>query len=219
MRKLHDPYFKQAKREGHLARSIYKLEEIDRKDHVIPVGGAVIDVGACPGSWLEYILRRVGDGGVVCAVDLNPIDKRFKAEPVHFKKMDLRELTRETFAECTDGFDAVVSDAAPNTSGIRLVDQARSLELCEAAGAFALQALRPGGSFVCKIFESLEFQTFRAAMQRKFRAVRTRKPAACRDESIEIYLICLGFGEPPEERKERVDVKDRRKKGRRSRPY
>ncbi len=219
MRKLHDAYFKQAKREGHLARSIYKLEEIDKKYSIIPTGGTVIDIGACPGSWLEYILQKVGENGVVCAVDLKPIAKRFKNTPVHFKMMDLRDLNHETFEDVAPAFDAVVSDAAPNTSGIRAVDQCRSLELCEAVAEHAELVLKPGGSFVCKVFESPDFQQFRSKMQKKFGSIRTLKPRACRDESMETYLVCKGFAQEPEERKVREDVKARKKKGRRTRQY
>lgn len=193
MRKLHDKYFKQAKREGKLARSVYKLEELDRKDKLLRRGDRVLDIGASPGSWLEYILATIGPEGVACAVDLKVIHKKFKGR-AHFKKMDAHDLTPETFADVVpDGFNVIVSDMAPNTSGIRIVDQTRSLELCEFVFGLAEKLLRKNGNFACKMFYGPDTETFKKSLAPRFREVKTRKPDACRDESIEIYVIGLGF--------------------------
>ncbi len=193
MRKLHDRYFKQAKREGRLARSVYKLEELNRRDRLLRAGDAVLDLGASPGSWTEYILETVGPDGVACAVDLKPIHKKFKGR-VAFRMMNVLEMTGGEFAaEAPDGFNAVVSDMAPNTSGIRIVDQAKSLELCEMTLVLARKLLKPGGNFVCKIFYSAETEHFRAVVGTFFRESKIRKPDACRDESIEHYVVGLGF--------------------------
>ncbi len=197
MKKLHDKYFKQAKREGRLARSVYKLEELNRRERMIKKGDTVLDLGAAPGSWLEYTLETVGDKGVVCAVDLKPIHKKFKGK-VSFKMMDAREMTGEEFrVEAPDGFDVVLSDMAPNTSGIRIVDQARSLELCEMTLGLARRLLKPGGFFACKIFYGAETEGFKKEVGKYFKEAKIRKPDACRNESIEHYVLGLGFtGEP-----------------------
>ncbi|MDR2391671.1 MAG: RlmE family RNA methyltransferase [Planctomycetota bacterium] len=193
MRKLHDRYFRQAKREGRLARSVYKLEELDRRERLFRPGDTVLDLGASPGSWLEYILEAVGPEGVVCAVDIRPIHKKFKGKAT-FLLCDARELSGDEFAaQAPDGFDALVSDMAPNTSGIRIVDQSRSLDLGRTAFALALRLLRKGGNFVCKVFCGPETGAFRSEILRYFRTVRFRKPSACREESMEAYIVGLDF--------------------------
>lgn len=193
MRKLHDKFFKQAKREGKLARSVYKLEELNKKDRIIKKGYTVLDLGASPGSWLEYILEAVGPGGVACAVDLKPIHKKFKGRAT-FKMMNVLEMIGDEFIrEAPAGFDAVVSDMAPNTSGIRIVDQARSLELCEMVLRLAMKMLKKDGNFVCKIFYGGETENFKKTVGQYFQEAKIRKPEACRDESIEHYVLGLGF--------------------------
>ncbi len=193
MRKLHDRYFRQAKREGRLARSVYKLEELNKRDRILRRGDAVLDLGASPGSWLEYILETVGPEGTACAVDLKLIHKKFKGRAA-FKMMNVLEMTGDEFAaEAPSGFNAVVSDMAPNPSGIRIVDQTRSLELCEKVLDLARKLLRKDGNFVCKIFYSAETERFRAVVGTFFREAKIRKPDACRDESIEHYVVGLGF--------------------------
>jgi 23S rRNA methylase len=193
MRKLHDRFFKQAKREGKLARSVYKLEELDKKDRLIRKGDRVLDVGAAPGSWLEHIVASVGPEGVACALDLKVIDKKFK-DLAHFKKMDIRDFKGDEFASVApDGFNVIVSDMAPNTSGIRITDQARSLELCECVFSLALRLLKPRGNFVCKIFYGPETELFKDRVAKHFKTAKIRKPGACRDESIETYVIGLDF--------------------------
>ncbi len=216
MREIQDKYFRKAKREGRLARSFYKLEELDRRAKLLRPGIRVLDIGACPGSWLEYILEKVGDSGKVCAVDLNVINKKFKGI-VDFKKMDIRDVTPDMFG--VKNFDVVVSDMAPKTSGVKCMDQARSLELCEIAAKFALDTLVIGGSFVCKIFESPDVQPFRESLREHFAATRMIKPDACRSESLEIYIVCTGFGREPEEKRARPDHEYRKTKGKRTRQY
>lgn len=193
MRKLHDRFFKQAKREGKLARSVYKLEELNKKDRIIKKGDRVLDLGASPGSWLEYILETIGQEGVACAVDLKPIHRKFKGR-VHFRMMDIRDFKGDEFIRVVpDGFDVIVSDMAPNTSGIRIIDQAKSLELCETVLSLAGRHLKKNGNCVCKIFYGPETETFREVVAERFKIARIRKPDACRDESIETYVIGLGF--------------------------
>lgn len=193
MRKLHDRFFKQAKREGKLARSVYKLEELDRRDKLIKPGDRVLDLGSAPGSWLEYVLGVIGGKGVACAVDLKPIHKKFKGL-ASFKMMDVLEMVGDEFErEAPGGFDVIVSDMAPNTSGIRIVDQARSLELCERVLGLSERMLREGGNFVCKIFYGPDTEAFRAVVGGRFREAKIRKPEACRNESIEHYVVGMGY--------------------------
>ncbi len=196
MKKLHDRFFKQAKREGKLARSVYKLEELNRRERLFAAGDAVLDLGAAPGSWLEYILEAIGPTGKACAVDIKPIHKKFKGK-AHFRLLDVREMKGDEFAGVAERFDAVVSDMAPNTSGIRIVDQAKSQELCECVVKLAGRLLRPGGNLVCKIFYGPETENFRTGLVERFKTVKLRKPDACRNESIETYVIGLGFLPPP----------------------
>lgn len=211
MRQLHDRYFRQAKREGKLARSVYKLDEIDRRRRLLKAGAKVLDLGACPGSWLEYILTAIGPEGVACAVDLKPIHKKFKGR-AHFVKGDIATLPKDTFAAVAERFDVVVSDMAPNTSGIRVMDQARSLELCEMAFAWAQATLTRGGAFVCKIFDGPETTAFRKRMDGEFREVWMMKPDACRDESFEFYLIGKGYGQRPKPKKNILTPKPKKAK-------
>ena len=195
MRRRHDRFFKKAKREGKLARSVYKLEQMDRRERLFKRGDRVLDFGASPGSWLEYILDAIGPEGAACAVDLKPIHKKFKGR-AQFRQLDVRDMRGDEFASGAGVFDVIVSDMAPNTSGVRLVDQARSQELCECAAALADKMLRPGGSFVCKIFYGPGTERFRAVLGRRFDVVKLRKPDACRDESAETYIIGRGFRPP-----------------------
>lgn len=192
MRKLHDRYFKQAKREGKLARSVYKLEELNNKEHLFGKGDSVLDLGASPGSWLEYIVETVGPDGIACAVDIKPIHKKFKGR-VQFRMMDAREMAGDEFKEFTPAFKAVVSDMAPNTSGIRITDQMRSLELCEQVVALTTKLLAKNGNLVCKMFYGAETEAFRARVGKLFKTAKLRKPDACRDESIETYVVGLGY--------------------------
>ncbi len=192
MRKRHDRYFKKAKQAGYLARSIYKLEEIDRRHGILKSGDSVLDLGAAPGSWLEYILETIGERGRACAVDRQTIDRKFKGR-VTFCKSDVHDLPHDAFARVAETFGAVVSDMAPNTSGVKTVDQARSLELAEAAADYAAAVLRPGGNFVCKVLEGPELPAFRQRLAEQFATVKVTKPDASRDESMETFVVCLGW--------------------------
>ncbi|MDR1612207.1 MAG: RlmE family RNA methyltransferase [Planctomycetota bacterium] len=192
MKKLHDRFFKQAKREGKLARSVYKLEELDRRERLLRKGDNVLDLGASPGSWLECIVEKIGPGGMACAVDLKLIHKKFKGK-AHFKKMNVLEMRGDEFPEAAGGFDVVLSDMAPNTSGIKLVDQVRSLKLCEKVAELAGKMLKPGGNMVCKMLYGPETEQFRTRLAGRYAVVKIRKPCASRVESAETYIVALGF--------------------------
>ncbi len=190
MRRLHDQFFKQAKREGQLARSYYKLAEIDRRFRIFRPGQRVLDLGAAPGAWTEYALSRILPGGTLCAVDLKPLHPRLSGK-VAFWQGNVADLPADAFGDSYAFFSVVLSDMAPSTSGIKTVDQARSLELAEAAGRIAAERLMAGGHFVCKIFEGPSLSSLRQRLRAIFGEVKIFKPAASRAESMETYLVCL----------------------------
>lgn len=189
---LNDTYVQQARAAGYRARAAYKLLEIDEKDKLIRPGMVVVDLGAAPGSWSQVAAQKVGDGGRVIALDLLEV---LGMPRVTFIQGDFQDLAVLRELEATlDGrpVDLVLSDMAPNVSGIGAADQARSIGLCELALDFAVNNLTPGGNFLVKVFQGSGFDEFRRAMQAAFRSVVVRKPAASRDRSSEVYLLGLG---------------------------
>lgn len=187
-----DRFFKKAKQEGYAARSVYKLQEIDQKFKVFKNAQTVFDLGAAPGSWSQYAAKRVGAGGRVLGVDLTEVT--IKIDNAVFIAADLRDLNIEdVFKEYgfIPPFDVVMSDMAPKTTGIKSVDQARSLELCELALEMAKTYLRPGGTFICKFFHSGEFGRLQAAIKKEFEKVEALKPESTRSISKEIFLVGL----------------------------
>lgn len=187
-----DPYVQQAKREGFRSRAAYKLQEIARQDRLFAPGMTVVDLGSSPGSWSQIAAKLVGAKGRVIAVDLlemAPLDG------VTFLQGDFRE--DETLAQLEallEGnlVDLVVSDMAPNISGIALSDQARGAHLIELAIEFAANWLKPGGNLLVKAFQGGAYTELRTALRQHFRQVVTRKPDASRGRSNEIYLLGKG---------------------------
>ncbi len=183
-----------AKQEGFAARSVYKLQELDQKFRILKKGQTVLDLGASPGSWSQYASQKVGKEGRVLGVDLNPVSVRL--DNAVFIVADLRGLNlEEVFREhgFEPPFDVVMSDMAPKTTGIKSVDQARSLELCELALDTAKKYLKPGGTFICKFFHSGEFGQLRNAIKKEFERVDALKPESTRSISKEIFLVGLKF--------------------------
>ena len=164
-----DHYFKKAKAEKFAARSVYKLEEIDQRFRILRKGDVVLDLGCAPGSWSQYAARVVGPSGKIIGVDLKPVSLRL--EPVEFVQDNVLTMNWPAFLaeRGLDSFNVVLSDMAPQTTGIRLTDQARSFELCEMALRLATQLLRPGGHFVCKLFHSADFAQLKKSIQTHFR--------------------------------------------------
>ena len=191
-RKLHDHYFKKAKQEGYFARSVYKLEQINKRFKVLRQGDACLDLGSCPGSWVQYEREVVGERGIVAGVDIQPVKPSIRKIAFVLLK-DIAACTPEDFAPAAKAFDAVLSDMAPNTTGIRFADQAMSLELCEIAFALAQKVLKPGGNMVLKIFESGEVKPFSLRIAPSFSEVAFYKPEATREESYETYIVARGF--------------------------
>lgn len=188
-----DPFVQRARREGYRSRAAYKLQEIARADRLITPGMTVVDLGAAPGGWSQVAAERIGPKGKVIAVDLLEMTS-FGA--VVFIRGDFRE--DETVARMEAEFhgalvDLVLSDMAPNMSGISVSDQARVVHLAELALDFAVKWLKPGGNFLVKTFQGAGFPELREAMRGHFRQVLTRKPQASRGRSSEIYLLGKGL--------------------------
>lgn len=188
-RRNQDHFGRRAKTEGFPARSVYKLDEIDRRLKLLRPGMRVLDLGASPGSWTMYAATRVGDRGRVLGLDLNP--HRGALPPnAEIRVMDAFQATVEELGG-PESFDVVLSDMAPKTTGHRSVDQARSQALFEHALEVAVKVLRPGGSFVGKIFQGPDFEQARKKVLESFEECRIVRPEATRDVSYEIFLAGL----------------------------
>lgn len=190
-RVLHDRFFKQAKAEGYLARSAYKLIEIDDKYRVLRKGGIVLDLGAAPGSWTQVAAERIGERGRIVALDIQPIRVTLKNSVTMLA--DVNEVTPEALLEHTQGerFDAIISDMAPNTSGHG--DHFRSVRLCERALELANDALKPGGNLVMKVFEGESYPDLLKETTRRFEKCKGFKPNSSRDVSKEMFIVAMGF--------------------------
>lgn len=187
-----DRFFHKAKQENFAARSVFKLEEIDQKLKIFKPGQWVLDLGASPGSWSQYADKKIGERGRILGVDLKPVTA--KIPKAIFIQEDLRDLKLdEIFAQhgFDQPFDVVMSDMAPNTTGIRMTDQARSFELCELALQVADQFLKPKGHFICKLFHSDDFQTLKKSIVERYQKFEAIKPESTRKISKEIFLIGL----------------------------
>jgi 23S rRNA (uridine2552-2'-O)-methyltransferase len=191
-----DPYRTKARAEGFVARAVYKLKEIDKKYRLFKGGERVLDLGCSPGSWLQYIHSRVGPGGLVVGVDLTPPAINL-APPLYFVPGAVGSLDLEAVTAISPYFDVVVSDLAPKTTGLKGVDQQRSLELAWAAWEVARQLLRAGGHFLVKVFEGPDTPVLAAALKEAFSHARVVKPAGSRPASRELYLLGLNRRDHP----------------------
>ena len=184
-----DPYFKKAKAEGYRARSAYKLEEINQRFRVIRPSNRVLDIGAAPGSWSQFAYEVVGDKGTIVAVDIQAIEPLAGVTTI---KGDIRdEKVKAQIREAAGGkpFNSVISDIAPNTTGISTTDHARSMELSLFALVVAIEFLGKGGNFVTKVFDGEDFDQLFALAKKYFKRVTTLSPDATRKESKELFLI------------------------------
>ena len=186
-----DHYARQAKKDRFPARSVYKLREIQEKYRLLRPGHTVLDLGCAPGSWLCYAADLVGPSGRVIGVDPKPVDVEDRANVLIFQS-DINELEPPAWEVIDQGVDAVLSDMAPSTTGRKEVDAARSEQLCEMALYVADRALKPGGAFVCKIFQGSDFKAFSESVRARFENMKIFKPRSCRKESKEIYIIGMG---------------------------
>ncbi len=184
-----DEYVKLAQAQGYRSRAVFKLKELDEREHLFKPGMAVLDLGAAPGGWAQYAAERIGKSGKIIALDLLPVEAipgvaiiqgDFREEAV------LEQLRVELDARPVD---LVLSDMAPNSTGTRAVDQSRSMYLAELALETAREVLKPGGSFVVKLFQGPDFDAYVKEARGLFAKVTVRKPKASRDRSPEVYLV------------------------------
>ena len=188
-----DHYVKLAQKLGYRSRSTFKLEEIDKKDKLMRPGMTVVDLGSAPGGWSDYALRKVGDKGTVVALDILPMTP---LTGVHFIEGDFREdAALDELNEVVNGqkIDLVLSDMAPNITGVSSIDQPSSMYLVELALDFALTNLTKQGVFLVKVFQGEGFEQYMKAMREGFQKVITRKPDASRPRSREVYLLGKGL--------------------------
>ena len=192
-RHVNDPYVQRSKREGFRSRSAYKLTEIDERDKLLRPGMVVVDLGAAPGGWSQVVAKRVGARGAVVAIDLLEMDP---VSGVTFVRGDFTNgagLAAVEAALAGRKADLVLSDMAPNMSGIAISDQARSMELAELARDFALLHLQRDGCLLVKIFQGAGYDEYLKSLRKAFEKVVVRKPGASRDESAEQYLLARGL--------------------------
>lgn len=192
-RQQKDPYVKQAQQSHYRSRAVYKLIEIDERDHVFKQGQMVIDLGAAPGSWSQYVGEKIGEKGQLIAIDILPmepinntlfIEGDFTEQPVYDKCLQAMNNAKA---------DLVISDMAPNLSGIRTADQARSLYLAELSFDLAKSVLKAGGDMLVKIFEGEGTDKYRHDLKEYFEKIVVRKPKASRDDSREFYVLAKTF--------------------------
>lgn len=186
---VNDTYVQLARKDGWRSRAAFKLLEIDDKDKLLKRGEVVVDLGATPGGWSQVATKRVGDGGMVIALDL------LEMEPIHnvhfiqgdFREDEVLDQLEKHIGDRRVGL--VMSDMAPNMSGVPLVDQARIMHLAELGLEFSRAHLKPEGAFLVKVFQGTDYETFLRQMRETFKTVVVRKPDASRDRSAELYLL------------------------------
>ncbi len=192
-RQERDPYVLRARKEGWRSRAVFKLEQIDQKERLVRPGMVCVDLGSAPGGWSQYVTEKLKGRARIVAVDLLPMDS---LPDVEFVQGDFRD--DEVFEQLLDavgeqGADLVMSDMAPNISGTKAVDQPRSMYLVELALDMARRVLKPGGSFVTKVFQGEGFDEFVRDARNSFERVRVIKPKASRPGSREVYLVARNF--------------------------
>jgi len=188
-----DPYVKRAQQEGYRSRAAYKLLELDQRDQLLQRGATVIDLGAAPGGWSQIAADRVGDRGQVIALDILSMDALAGVEVITGDFTE--QATLDALLQRLDGqgADLVLSDMAPNISGVRSVDQPRAIYLAELALDLAQQVLKPGGSWVAKVFQGEGFDALQQQLRTHFARVTIRKPQASRPRSREVYLVARNY--------------------------
>jgi 23S rRNA (uridine2552-2'-O)-methyltransferase len=195
-RQHHDIYTAKAKTEGYRSRAVYKLLEVQSKDKLLREGMTVIDLGAAPGGWSEVTSKIVGKRGLVIALDILPIEP---LKDVDIIEGDFREqavfdqLMAHLKSKEIHKVDLVISDMAPNISGVPSIDQPRSFQLADLALELSDAVLKKGGNLFIKVFQGEGFEAYWAMLKKRFQSVSTRKPQASRAESREIYVLAKGF--------------------------
>ena len=186
-----DHYTRQAKKDNFAARSVYKLQAIQKKHRILKRGARILDLGCAPGSWLQFAAQTAGPDGRLVGIDLAQVTIGLP-DNVTVITGDVANLERYLTELGQTRFDAVLSDMAPATTGNRHVDEARSVGLCEAALTIADRTLVPGGAFVCKIFQGSDFKTFADRVKRRFDRQTALRPPSTRKASREVFIIGLG---------------------------
>ncbi len=188
-----DEYVKKSQQEGYRSRAVYKLQEIQERDRILLPGMKVVDLGAAPGGWSQYATKLIGSKGRIVASDILPLD------PLPFVEFVLGDFRDDAvLAEILnllggERADLVISDMAPNMSGVDAVDQPRAIHLCELALEMVRQVLKPGGAFLVKLFQGDGSEAFIRDVRSSFKTVKIRKPAASRPRSREVYVLGQGF--------------------------
>jgi 23S rRNA (uridine2552-2'-O)-methyltransferase len=192
--KVKDHYFNKAKNENYLARSIYKLEEIDEKYKILKPGMMVVDFGYHPGSWIQYTSKVIGDEGRVVGIDVREVNKKLSGvKNVRVYQKDIFDIQDLNHLEVDGQFDVVLSDMAPNTTGIKSLDQDRSLNLVESVFGLLPKFLKPGGNFVIKVFDSQNAQNYLKDQKNLFKEFHYLKPKSTRSISKEFFVIGKQF--------------------------
>ena len=192
--KVKDHYYNKAKKENYLARSIYKLEEIDQKYKILTKGDKVFDLGYHPGSWTQYTAKKVGDKGRVIGIDIKEVNQKLNTiSNVTVYEKDVNDVKNLEELGMQDKFDVLISDMAPNTTGIKSVDQTRSLQLVEMVFYHLPNFLKEGGNFVIKVFDSNDAQQYLKQQRHMFEKFHFLKPKSTRSVSKEFFVIGIGF--------------------------
>lgn len=192
--KVKDHYFNKAKSENFLARSVYKLEEIDERFKILRPGMQVVDFGYHPGSWIQYTSRAIGDDGLVVGIDIRELNKKLTGiKNVRVYQKDIFDIHDLRQLDVEGQFDVVLSDMAPNTTGIKSLDQDRSLNLVESVFGLLPKFLKPGGNFVIKVFDSQNAQNYLKEQKHLFKEFNFLKPKSTRSVSKEFFVIGKNF--------------------------
>ncbi len=195
MKKVKDYYYHLAKEKNLSARSVFKLQEIDEKYHLIKKGVSIMDMGASPGSWTEYALQKVGAEGQIIAIDLKPLHKAF-SPPVTFIEGDIFQLSKDDFPDPNMKFDLILSDMAPNTSGNKGLNHQQSIDLCREVVRHCDLLLKKDGNIVVKVFQGEDLQAFiLEEVKPRFASYKLFKPKSSRKESVELFIIGFKFKE------------------------
>lgn len=192
-RQERDPYVQMARRDGWRSRAVYKLEQIDQKERFLRPDMVCLDLGSAPGSWSQYVARKLKGRARIVAVDILPMDSLPDVEFVQGDFLDEAVFEQIIKAVGTEGVDLVMSDIAPNTTGNKAVDQPRSIVLVELALDMARRVLKPGGNFVCKVFQGEGIDSFVLDVKSSFKRVKVMKPKASRSGSREVYLVARNY--------------------------
>ena len=186
-----DFFYKQAKEVGAVARSFFKIEDLDNKYRLVKPKMRIMDVGAAPGSWIQYLLNKTGEEGFIYAIDLNPLNISIP-DNVVFDQKNLFDIPPEEIKDTHGMFDLIISDVAPRTTGSDFVDQTKSYNLVEHVRQIAILVLKKNCNMICKMYQSGDTKVFVEDMKKVFTDVKIQKPESSRKQSREIFIVGLG---------------------------